>query len=623
MTRIVCLFEDPTVQLAARELDRYLDAMGYRGEWELQLGSYAEFGLTPVGSDPTLDDEFVLEFHSGKGYIAGSNPRSILFGAYRFLEECGARWTRPGKNGTYLPHISDLPKDISVKTEAKKRFRAICIEGAVSLEHVLDLIDWMPKVGFNGYYTQFRDGFIFFDRWYSHRGSPVKKPEPFSVEKSYELVARVQEATKERGLMLHAVGHGWTCEPFGVANHGWDAVRAEDIPDSYREVCALVDGKRDVWMGMPLASQLCYSRPDVQTAMVESVVDYLKQNPKTDILHFWLGDYYNNTCECEECRKYPVADYYVRILNQLDARLSEEKIDARVVFLIYYDLLPPPTVERIKNPDRFILMFAPITRNYKESFPRGFAVKETPPYKINHIDLPSSVDENLAYLFRWEQLFSGDTFVFDYHLMWDHLFDAGGEKISRVLYDDIRNYDSLGLGGLVSCQLQRNSFPTSLAMTTMGKTLWDAEVDFDALRHDLYTAAYGEDAAEAVGNYLATLSRCFNTGAIRFGMKLPEGELAALLREAIASMDAFAPTVAAHLTQTDPCRKNAWELLEVHARIYKKVALSFLAKLEDQEEKAKQIMDEAVRIAWEEEDKLSDALDCHFFDDVMHTRPRL
>ena len=623
MTQITCLFEDPTVRLAAAELDRYLAAMGYRGEWEVQLGSYAEFGIEAKGKNSKLDDEYAVEFHSGRGYIAGSNPRSILFGVYRFLEVCGARWVRPGKAGTFLPQISALPENISIKTEAKKRYRAICIEGAVSLEHVLDLIDWMPKVGFNGYYTQFRDGFIFFDRWYSHRGNPFKQPEPFSVEKSYELVARVQAATKERGLMLHAVGHGWTCEPFGVANHGWDAVKPEDIPDSYRAVCAEVDGKRDVWMGMPLASQLCYSNPYVQEKMVEGVVEYLKENPATDILHFWLGDYYNNTCECAECRKYPVADYYVRILNQLDKRLTEEGIDTRVVFLIYYDLLPTPSVERIKNPDRFILMFAPITRNYKESFPHGFAVKETPPYKINQIDLPSSVDENLAYLWQWEQLFSGDTFDFDYHLMWDHLFDAGGEKIARVLYDDIRNYDSLGLGGLVSCQLQRNSFPTSLAMTTMGKTLWDSSVDFDRLKRDLYAAAFGEENASAVGLYLSTLSRCFDTGAIRFGMKLPEGKLEILLNEALSVMRVFGDTVKENLNAADPCHRKSWELLEIHARIYTRVAESFLAKLAKDDDKAEQIMNDACRIAWAEEDALSDVLDTNFFDDVMKKRPTL
>ena len=617
MTQITCLFENPTVRLAAAELDRYLAAMGYHGEWELQLGSYAEFGLIPKGKNAELDDEYSIEFHSGRGYIAGTNPRSILFGAYRFLEICGARWVRPGKDGAYLPQILALPDDISVKTEAKKRYRAICIEGAVSLEHVLDLIEWMPKVGFNGYYTQFRDGFIFFDRWYSHREDPFKKPEPFSVEKSYECVARVQAATKERGLMLHAVGHGWTCEPFGIANHGWDAVKPEDIPDSFRAVCAEVDGKRDVWKGEPVSSQLCYSRTDVQHAMVESVVTYLKEHPETDLLHFWLADSFNNTCECAECRKYPVADYYVRILNQIDKRLTEEGIDTRVVFLIYCNLLTAPSYERIQNPDRFVLMFAPISRQYADSFPNGFAVKDPPPYEINRIELASSIDENLAYLWQWEQTFSGDTFVYDYHLMWDHLFDAGGEKISRVLYDDIRNYDSLGLDGLVSCQLQRNSFPTALAMTTMARTLWDADVDFDDLRRDLYAATFGEQSAEEVGNYLSTLSRCFNTGAIRFGKPLPPGELQILLREAIAAMQGFAPTVKANLSAANPCHRKSWEFLEIHARIYTRVAESFLARLEKDEDKAKQIMDEACLIAWREEETLQTVLDAHFFDFVM------
>jgi hypothetical protein len=83
------------------------------------------------------------------------------------------------------------------------------------------------------------------------------------------------------------------------------------------------------------------------------------------------------------------------------------------------------------------------------------------------------LDELVYCLRRWQANFDGDGFDFDYHLMWDHLFDAGGEGIARVLYEDIGNYAPLGLEGLISCQSQRNAFPTSLSMTVMSKSLFD------------------------------------------------------------------------------------------------------------------------------------------------------
>ena len=382
--KILLQTEDAVILRARDELIRVLRAMGTdKLAGEITLDLFPAFDLTPVKPNTRLDDEFAIEIHGGCGYIAGVNARSVLIAVYRYLEMCGARWVRPGKNGEYLPKVDALPTEISVREAASKRHRGICIEGAVSYEHVIELLDFMPKIGMNSYYIQFRDAFIFFDRYYSHRDSTVKSPEPFSYEDALRMVADVRREAKARGLILQAVGHGWTCEPFGVANHGWDPVKPEDIPDSYREICAEVKGKRDVWRGMPLATSLCYSRPDVRRRMVEDVVQYLKDTPEVDVLHFWLSDWPNNTCECEECRKLPPADFYVMMLNEIDEALTREGIDARIVFLIYYDTMFTPVRERLKNKDRFILMFAPISRSFASSFPDGFAVKETPPFKIN------------------------------------------------------------------------------------------------------------------------------------------------------------------------------------------------------------------------------------------------
>ena len=95
----------------------------------------------------------------------------------------------------------------------------MCIEGVVSLENVLDMIDWMPKVGYNGYYIQFEDAYAFFDRWYS-RESTVKEPEYFDHAMAEKYVDIIEKAVKDRGLLLMRMGHGWTCNPFGIVTNG-------------------------------------------------------------------------------------------------------------------------------------------------------------------------------------------------------------------------------------------------------------------------------------------------------------------------------------------------------------------------------------------------------------------
>jgi hypothetical protein len=119
----------------------------------------------------------------------------------------------------------------------------------------------------------------------------------------------------------------------------------------------------------------------------------------------------------------------------------------------------------LKHPEQVILMFAPICRTYAETFPDGYRVTEFPEYKINSFQSPEGVDENLAYFFGWEQKFPGDAVDFDYHLMWDHILDAGGEGIARVLHTDIKHLEALGMNGFISAQ----GFPKISMLTKKGR----------------------------------------------------------------------------------------------------------------------------------------------------------
>ena len=606
------------IGFAKSELEKYLEALGVSAEIELGLFDGSRPSL-PV-DNPFLDDAFVICVKARRGFIVGSNERSVLMGVYRLLEEWGIRWVRPGKNGTHYPDVCTAP-DLDIREKASLRHRTMCIEGAVSIENVLDMIEWCPKQGFNGYYIQFDSAFTFFDRWYSHGRSTVKAPEPIDNDKAKEYVAIMTREIKKRGLMLQRMGHGWTCGPFGMDGDSWDPMNPEDIPEAYKNLCAEVDGKREVWANIPLRTQLCYTNPEVVETISDAIVDYTEQNPDTDVIHFWLGDWSNNYCECESCRKYRVSDVYINLLNHATEKLAKKQSNKLLVFTIGSNKAFPPSVEKLKHPEMLMLMFAPISRTFSKSFPNEFTIKTIPQYVHNGYENPRSVDKNLSYLYAWEQIFSGDAVDFDYHLMWDHILDAGGEGIARVIYDDVRNLGNLGMNGYISCQLQRNSFPTAVAMTVMGKTLWNTSADFDTIRRDLYAASFGEDMAGTMCDYFATLSRGFDIGRIKSHRPFDKDEFARDVQAAIDAMKAMKPLANERAQSTDdPCRKECWHTVALNAEIYSVIGQAILVRLGGDIEESQRIVKSAAQIVWEKEDELQGMLDGYFFEGMTRTR---
>jgi hypothetical protein len=560
--------------LAASELRHYLariapeevqagDAPG------LRLGTFAEFGAAfrpwPAVADPGLDDAIYIETDGASGIIAGSNPRSVLLAVYRYLTELGCRWVRPGADGELLPRLSHAMTQVRVAEAAAYRHRGICIEGAVSYEHVADLIAWTPKVGLNSYFTQFFEAYTFFERWYAHVGNPTLPAEPFSVEDARALKARLAGEIARRGLVFHDVGHGWTCEPLGIPGLGW-AYAPPAVPPGVERFLAEVGGRRELWGGIPINTQLCFSNPEVRELLVGAVAAYAAGHPEVDVIHVWLGDGWNNHCECANCRVARPADWYVRLLNALDARLAARGLPARIVFLLYFDLLWPPETERLHNPDRFILMFAPISRTYSVAYatPEGAPAGPLPPFEYNRIALPRAVGENVAFLRAWQGLFRGDSFAFDYHLMWDQYRDPGGVASAAVLGQDIRGLAALGLNGLISCQGQRAFFPTGLSMAVLGRALWDPALDFATLTEDYFAAAFGADGRAAL-SYLEELSRRFDPPYLRGEKPARDPAAAAGYAELPGVIAAFRPTIAANLAAADPCHARSWHYLDRHA----------------------------------------------------------
>ncbi|MFR4350397.1 MAG: hypothetical protein ACLT3H_01875 [Roseburia sp.] len=310
----ICLIyssQNETITFAAQEFCRLLTATGSAiscshnpsdvpdnapGTLALRLG-LDKAGFT------SLDDAYHILISAEGGSISGSNPRSVLLGVYACLKQIGFRFLAPGPQGTLIPgalQISDLYMDI--KKTASLRHRGVCIEGANSLENILDFIDWLPKVGFNSFFVQFTEPFIFLNRWYDHTNNQVLPPQEKGDSFYQNCYRKIEAAIKMRSLLLHAVGHGWTCEAIGSPTSGWLPSQKQPKPQ-IAKLLTEVDGKRTFIDHIPMNTNLCYANETAAERFIEAVISYLKGHPQVDFLHIWLADEVNHICECPDCRE--------------------------------------------------------------------------------------------------------------------------------------------------------------------------------------------------------------------------------------------------------------------------------------------------------------------------------
>ena len=575
-----CLSHDPVLAFAARDVVRYLGLMTgcpvrltrALHMADIRIGLISELaGEWPEavlnGADPSRDQIAILA-GAGRAILAGSNPRSALFAAYRWLEALGCRWLKPGSHGERIPRVADpLRVPVSCVETASYSHRCICIEGSCSREHVTNLIDYAAKRGFNAYFLQFRTSYTFFEHWYGLEKNRSPLRTTFTKAQAGVIHAAVKREALRRGMILHMVGHGWTCEPFGVEGLEWGKHGAP-VPEKARRCFAEVKGVRELWGGIALNTQLCYANPAVRSIMADDVVRYAGRHPDEAIVHVWLADGSNNFCECAACRKQRHSEWYVQLLNEIDRKLTARRLATRIVFLAYVDLLWAPVRARIQNPDRFILMFAPITRSYAEPFASaGRHVKERlAPFRVNRLTFPVTPAGNVRLFRGWRRAFRGEQVDFDYHLWRAWMADPGQMALGRVLHADIRSLRDLDMDGLISCQAQRVAFPTGWYQHVMGTTLWNRAADPDRMAVAYFRDCYGPGAS-AVRAYLETLSRLFDPPYIRGEQRSPE-RLRRVLRQwrrIPVVIHRFKPRILAGRRNRDPVTASAWRMLDHHA----------------------------------------------------------
>ncbi len=486
-----------TLAFAGEELRAYLGRM---------LPADTALAIDLVTEPAPGNDAFSVDLSPAGGTIRGNSDRAVLLGVYDALRAMGCRFLAPGRENEVVPQTPLRALTLRYERTAALFHRGVCLEGADSGEDILHFIDWLPKVGFNAFFLQFKTPYAFLARWYRHLNDPLLPPEDFDVE---DIMLRAEAAIRRRGLLLHKVGHGWTGQVLGYESLSWDA-DPRPLAEDKRSYAAQVNGVRELHKGVPANTNLCLANREAVSRFADAVTDYAAAHPNVDYLHVWLADDYNNVCECPECQKNTPTDQYVALLNEIDRRLTEKGLGTKIVFLLYQELLWPPIKARLSNPGRFVLMFAPISRTFERSYDLRLPRRAIPLYQRNRIALPEDLGRNMDFLRAWQGVFDGDSFVYDYPLGRAHYGDLGYVHMARVIHGDIRRLAAMGLNGYISCQELRAGMPNTLPGYVMGRALLDGSVSADSLIGEYFAAAYGPHAMEALDflSALSYLSRC-------------------------------------------------------------------------------------------------------------------
>ncbi len=577
-----------TVSYAVNELIRLIKEMD--STVTLDVRKYASYdekvkNALWVGmgfTEESEKDTVYIDVKDSVGVISGSNEQSVLIAAYRFMYEMGCRYLYPGKEGEVIPKkkLGNTDFTVCVKETAAYSHRGMCIEGTVGYEHIFNMIDWLPKVGMNEYFFQFLTPATFFNQYYE------RFPDGHLSDDEVDAMVRsLDEEIAKRSLKYQAVGHGWNCAPFGLPASGWYEYEGEP-PKEIKEILAQLDGERKFRGNKPLNTNLCYSNPVVREKIVNYVVEYCKNNQYKDYIAFFMADGGNNHCECENCQKKTPSDYLIMMMNDLDEKLTEQGIKTKILLPFYNDLMWAPETERLHNPNRFAMDFAPISRSYSVSYADYDFTEEIEiePYVRNKNVFKGSLPKTVAMFKKWinEQGIK-DVMLFDYHLMWDHHYDPGYYACAKILQKDMASLDKIGVDGMVSCQLQRIAFPNNLPMYCMAKTLWDKNETFCDIVSEYFTTAYGEYAKE-VEEYLSTLSKLFVPEVLRGEKPYDAQEMIQQYNKAKAFIDEFKEKYIDKLASTS----KVWEYLSYHAELVKFNADIYIDRFNKNEEGVKE-----------------------------------
>jgi hypothetical protein len=458
-----------------------------------------------LGQDVLGEDGYVVrtvpEGAHGVLVLGGSQDRSALYAVYHFLETQGVRFFGyRSRNGEVVPHLSSLrigELGILEKPQMKYRFVSNNSFSASDKTKLTDVADWGAK----------------------NRCNTFMLSRARVNDTSWSMVAL--DEVHKRGFLIVGPGHCLAQFTPGA-----------DLFKTHPEYFPMIKGRRNAmiskeWGG---ATAFCYSNPEAMRLVAEHAARYFDQNPFIDLFAIYPpdGSQHGSQCQCEECSKHTMSEWYLAMLNHIDEALKSRPVRPKLMWISYNECsVPPQSIRPVDDGKDFVLFWCNELRDHarpmdSEANHHASRVLEWKPrlrqIKTDWKSNPS--DEDLAAFYRWKrwsQLLKADNFAGSVVLL-----DYYNEHVSKSLYvpmlgycqsgpwpgdlmqQDFKFYAREGINGWQNCTDYYNDKPNPYWNYLNARMMWNPEENLSSISRDFYQKFYGA-AGDALEKYYTAL----------------------------------------------------------------------------------------------------------------------
>ncbi len=340
-------------RFAAEEFRKYVEMMsGARlpdagpqaQEHVVHLGLRSDLGkVEGVPNRKPGHDGYAVLAGPTEIWIAGENPRGVLYGVYDILERLGCRWFVPAidpKDPEVIPKSPDLALPAGAWAEAgaieERIYWAPGLAFEIRPELALPEVDWAAKCRYSVMSWQC-------------------VADKIDGQLAQMKDSGILDAMAKRGILLHGPGHSW---PYFIPTEKY----FKDHPDWF----GMRDGTRRPHGGEWPAANFCLSNPGAAEAFLANVEAFLKAHPelqRPDLLSIDGG----KPCQCDTCRTRPAEDWMVDLFNRLSDRLEKNLPGIVVDSTVGYSPMLAPPAAAVPN-GKWLGLYAHWGRAHNQSY---------------------------------------------------------------------------------------------------------------------------------------------------------------------------------------------------------------------------------------------------------------
>jgi len=437
-------------------------------------------------------EEYAIQIRDQGIILSGGSDRALLFAVYGFLRQLGCLWLAPelscyAGHAEYIPRKTELYYENSHDIQAKPRFiyRKLDVEEGRSHddENLKQIIDWMPKLGFNTLMIPLNYGGWGKVKWDNWRKALT--PE-----------------LKKRGMLIEVGGHGYQ----NFLNAAMDdSMLFKQHPDWF--------GKNRNCQPTPDPySVFNTANPDAVQYLIRQVLQYLARHPEIDIFDFWPPDG-ARWADCKELiAPGSPLDRQARLVNQVDSAIKKMRPDIKLEMIAYQPVLDPPRTVFL-NQD-ILVDFCPINQQFENQI------------------FDSASSNNLKYaesLLRWRKTFAGDIGIYSYYRK--YAWRSLPNLIPHYMQQDLKWYAMVPVQGISTYAEPGDWISYELNHFILGHLAWNPEVNVDTLINAFCRARYGPGWKTARTVYDALENTVRFAGNIPYTMLKPAEQIAKAEKE--------------------------------------------------------------------------------------------